>query len=196
MTATAITDIADLQPNDFRQRKQRSRADMMTQLTHRNLAIAAAMVFGAVLALPARPAAADPVRLAQASPPQSSAPAQPARSKPKAVDRVEAHIKQLHDQLKITPAQEQLWQTVAQVMRENAKTVSDLAEQREKQEATATAIDDLKSYASIAEAHAAGVRRLIPPFEALYDSMSDAQKKIADDVFRHRPRRAAPKKSG
>ncbi|MDB5405107.1 MAG: hypothetical protein JWL84_19 [Rhodospirillales bacterium] len=169
---------------------------MMTQITHRNVAVAAAMVFGAVLvALPGRPAAAEPVRLAQASPPASTAPAQPGASR-KAVDRVEAHIKQLHDQLKITPAQEPSWQTVAQVMRENAKRVSELSEQREKQEATATAIDDLKSYAAIADAHAEGVRKLIPPFEALYDSMSDAQKRIADEVFRHRPRRSASKKSG
>jgi hypothetical protein len=47
-----------------------------------------------------------------------------------------------------------------------------------------TAVDDLKTYSAIAEAHANGIKTLIPVFEALYVSMSDTQKKEADILFR------------
>ena len=47
-----------------------------------------------------------------------------------------------------------------------------------------TAIDDLKSYSEIADAHADGLKKFIPAFEPLYAGMSDAQKKSADTLFR------------
>jgi hypothetical protein len=49
-----------------------------------------------------------------------------------------------------------------------------------------TAIEDVKSYAAIAEAHADGLKKFAPVFEALYASMSDAQKKNADTLFSSR----------
>jgi hypothetical protein len=48
-----------------------------------------------------------------------------------------------------------------------------------------TAIDDLKSYGEITAAHADGIKKLTPVFAALYDTLSDAQKKDADALFRH-----------
>ena len=100
-------------------------------------------------------------------------------------DRVEARIKELHTKLKITPAQEELWNNVAQVMRDNAKTMEALIKARSEKASTMTAVDDLKSYSEIAEAHADGLKKFIPAFEPLYASMSDAQKKNADTLFRH-----------
>ena len=47
-----------------------------------------------------------------------------------------------------------------------------------------TAVEDMKSYGEIAAAHVDGINKLIPVFEVLYDSMSDAQKKEADEAFR------------
>jgi hypothetical protein len=47
-----------------------------------------------------------------------------------------------------------------------------------------TAVGDLKSYGEIIDAHADGIKKLIPVFTALYASMSDAQKKAADTCFR------------
>src|SRR5216684_147633 len=76
-------------------------------------------------------------------------------------DRVEARIKQLHDQLKITAAQEPQW----------------------------NAVDDLRSYEEVAETHVAGLKKLIPAFQALYDTMSPEQKKNADAAFGHAPGR-------
>jgi len=46
-------------------------------------------------------------------------------------------------------------------------------------------VDDLQSYAAIADAHADGLKKLIPAFQALYTAMSDDQKKTADMLFRH-----------
>jgi protein CpxP len=97
---------------------------------------------------------------------------------------IDALIDQLHDSLKITADQEPLWHGVTKVMRENAATMSRLAQERAERAQTATAFDNLKSYAEIAEAHAAGTRRMIPVFEGLYESMSPEQKRAADAEFR------------
>lgn len=96
---------------------------------------------------------------------------------------VDALIEHLRDKFKITPAQEVLWQQVANVMLENAETMSKLAKTRSGGAKTMTAVDDLKSYSEISEAHAQGTKKLIPVFQALYDSMSVDQKKAADTEF-------------
>jgi protein CpxP len=169
---------------------------MMIPFTGRmGVTFAAAMVVGAALSMVPAPAiSADRSQLAQTSPPQSAptppSAAQPTPAKRTPVNRVEARIKSLHDQLKITAAQEPQWSDVAQVMRDNAKAMSDLILDRAKNLKTMTAIDDLHSYQALAETHAAGVKKLVPVFETLYGTMSDAQKKKADAVFSHRPRRA------
>jgi hypothetical protein len=49
-----------------------------------------------------------------------------------------------------------------------------------------TAVDDVKSYAEIAAAHANGLQKFIPVFETLYQNMSDEQKKNADLLFGRR----------
>jgi len=38
-----------------------------------------------------------------------------------------------------------------------------------------TAVDNLQSYSAIVEAHAEGLKKFVPAFEALYTSMSDTQ---------------------
>ena len=48
-----------------------------------------------------------------------------------------------------------------------------------------TAVEDLTIYQKFAQAHVDGLQNLISSFEALYNAMPDAQKKIADDVFRN-----------
>jgi LTXXQ motif family protein len=100
-------------------------------------------------------------------------------------DRVEARIKDMHARLKITPAQEDQWAKVAQVMRDNEKAIEPLIKAREENAKTMTAVDDLKSYAEITDAHADGIKKFTPVFATLYASMSDAQKKDADTMFRH-----------
>jgi protein CpxP len=101
-------------------------------------------------------------------------------------DAVEHHIADLHAKLKITPAEEPQWKAVADTMRENAKELDRAIDKRAASLAGATAIDDLNSYADIAQAHANGVKKLANAFSGLYSVMSSEQKKTADEVFSHR----------
>lgn len=131
----------------------------------------------------------------------SAAPAAKATPKKtsKRVSGVEARIKSLHSRLKITAAQEPQWQQVAQVMRDNAAQMEKLVKDRNAKVKTMTAVENLQTYSDIAQGHADGLKKLVPVFDTLYGSMSDAQKKIADEVFRgiaehHRAaHKAAPK---
>ncbi|MGD0232347.1 MAG: Spy/CpxP family protein refolding chaperone [Syntrophorhabdales bacterium] len=103
-------------------------------------------------------------------------------------DRVEARIKELHTKLNITPAQEGLWNNVTQAMRDNAKTMETLIKARSEKMGTMTAVEDLKAYGEIVEAHADGIKKFVSAFEPLYAGMSDAQKKSADTLFRYHGR--------
>lgn len=107
-----------------------------------------------------------------------------AKTAAKTAAGVDGLIAHLHEELKITPAQEASFQKLADVMRENAETMSTLAKRRMDAAKTVTAVDDLKSYAEISEAHAAGAKKMVSAFQPLYDSMSDDQKKAANEEFR------------
>jgi periplasmic protein CpxP/Spy len=97
---------------------------------------------------------------------------------------VEARIRELHAELKITPDEESAWNDVAQAMRDNAASMEKLiAETRQQGPQNRNAVDDLKAYQQFAEAHVDGLKRLTPAFETLYDKMSPEQKKHADRVF-------------
>jgi len=113
------------------------------------------------------------------------------KAKPVPADPVEARIKKLHGDLHITAAQESQWSDVAQMMRDNGKAMADLRQQRVDDSKALGAVDELKSYAAVIDAHADGLHKFIPVFQSLYDSMSDAQKKTADSVFRSRMLAAA-----
>ena len=100
-----------------------------------------------------------------------------------AADRGEHRIKELHDKLRITAAQEALWGTVAQAMRDNGQAMRADMTDRSTRLKTMTAVDDLKSYQVLADQHADGLKRLIPAFEALYAGMTPQQQKRADHIF-------------
>jgi periplasmic protein CpxP/Spy len=108
---------------------------------------------------------------------------------------VEARIKELHNKLDITAAQQTQWDNLVQVMRDNAKAMMDLQKQRAQDAKSMTAVDAVKSYADVIRAHEAGMNKFVPAFETLYASMSDAQKKTADAMFQSRVRSAAKKAS-
>jgi len=105
----------------------------------------------------------------------------------------EERIRKLHDRLGITTAQEGLWAQLAQVMRANDEHIDVLAAERHGRAPSMTAVEDLRSYGDITEAHAAGIRAFVPAFANLYESMSSAQKANADNVFRHAETRSARK---
>lgn len=99
-------------------------------------------------------------------------------------ETAEDRITYLHKVLQITPSQEDQWNKVAAVIRENADQITILAKARSENYQSMTAVDDLKSYADFSSAHEDGTRKLIPVFTALYENMSEPQKKVADMVFR------------
>jgi len=101
-----------------------------------------------------------------------------------AVDHNEARIKQLHETLKITDAQEELWKNLTQVMRQNAKDMDAINKDMAENTQTMNAVDHMKFHSQITEVHLDQVKKFIPPFETLYASMSDGQKKITDTTFR------------
>ena len=142
----------------------------------------------AFAALMSAPLVAAPLTLAHA---QSTAPMHSTTAAPSAAsptnaggESVEQRITQLHSELKITPDQESKWNSVAQAMRDNAANMEKLvAEKRQKGPQNMSAVDDLKTYQEFTQAHLDGLKNLTSAFESLYDSMSDPQKKNADQVF-------------
>lgn len=99
-------------------------------------------------------------------------------------DRVGMRVKEMHDKLSITAAQEEQWSKVKQVMLDDAKNMDSLTRARAEHEKGMNALDNLKSYGEISEAHTNGIKKLIPVFADLYAGLSDAQKKQADTLFR------------
>jgi TolA-binding protein len=112
----------------------------------------------------------------------------PAVARTSAVEHTEAQIKQLQGALNITEAQKELWNNLTQVMRENAKDMDALREDRAKERAEGTktlnAVEHMKLHSQITKAQLDQMEKLIPPFEAFYSSMSDEQKNTTDTVFR------------
>jgi phage protein D len=111
----------------------------------------------------------------------------PAVARTTAVEYTEAQIKQLQGALKITEAQQTLWDNLTQVMRENAKDMDALTDSFKKERAESTktmnAVEHMKFHGQITAAHSEQLEKLIPPFEAFYDSLSDEQKKITNTIF-------------
>ena len=158
-------------------------------------AFAAALLASAMLiAGPATHAA----QLAQSSSTQTTTPGSraaapstaPAAEKPVAgtpervqPGRVEARIADMKKRLMIMPAQEDKWNAFAQVMRDNANGERQLIEQRNQSLRTMTAVDDMKSYEQITQAHADDMSKLTQAFQNLYQSMTPEQQKNADRVF-------------
>ena len=148
-------------------------------------AFAAALLAGGILL------AAAPYAWAQQTPSEAvPAPTKAVQQKSMdRADRVEARILSLHDKLHITPAQGPAWNDFAQVMRENAKEMKALLDQRVQQLKTMTAVAELQSHAQMADLHATGMRKIVTTFETLYNTMPENQKKIADKVMTYHERR-------
>ena len=97
--------------------------------------------------------------------------------------RVEQHIDELHRRLGITPAQEGQWSAFAGMLRQNALAMRQAYADHPVHAASGSALDDLRNYAALSREHADNVGRLLPPFEALYASLSPEQRAAADRTF-------------
>ena len=152
----------------------------------RNSNIASSLAIVTVLSLLASPVLAQDNTATPAQPPATAGKMTPSHKMHKdwsSPDRVETRIQTLHDKLGITSDQEDSWKAVADTMRDNEQSIHALIKERHENKTDMTAVDDLKSYEAIAKEHVDGLDKLIPAFETLYGSMSDAQKANADKVF-------------
>jgi hypothetical protein len=136
----------------------------------------------ATLTLPAAATAAAQGAAPPAAPPAAA----PVPAMPKAAAlEVEHHIAELHTQLAITPAEQPQWDQFAKVMRDNAAQMGATLDGRGGQMAHMNAVENMQSYATLAQLHAENMKRLTASFGTLYGALSDDQKHLADTVFRN-----------
>jgi hypothetical protein len=148
----------------------------------------AAFLFASLTMLPV-------AALAQTMAPSANTPAATASAPalPKAEEaKLDEHIKSLHDELKITAAEEPAWRQFAAVMRSNAYDMNQAFQSRAGV-ASMTAPANMQSYAELAQVHADGMQKLSAAFETLYDTFPAAQKATADAVFQHKMAKAKMK---
>jgi hypothetical protein len=157
-------------------------------------ALAAATLLGSVGLPPsvswAQTAASVPSGTAVPAPATSTPPGAPMPedgARPPALDPMAQRINYLHGRLRITRAQEPLWAGLTQVMRDNATALAPLLRGRFQATQGGNAIEMLGAGEKLDAAQLDGLRKFIAAFQALYDSMSDEQRKIADYVFRRSP---------
>jgi hypothetical protein len=128
------------------------------------------------------------------TPPGSKSPgakAKPAPAGPR--DEVEQEITQLRDRLHITPAQQQQFDAFAEILRQNAQALDALMHEKNPK---ANAVEDMRFYLQFTEAQAEGLKRLLPAFQALYDSLTDQQKRAADSVMGNAAQPGEPPRQG
>lgn len=141
------------------------------------------------------PVPTAPPNTQNATPAPARRVAQATRPAPvKPTDRVEGRIADLHTRLKITPVQSPQWDAFAGVMRDNARGMETAFDTRTTGRLKMTAVENMQSYATLAEQHAQDLRKLAPAFASLYGVMSDDQKRNADEVFRTERPDAGPRR--
>ena len=144
-------------------------------------ALAAALMMLPLAAGPANARSDDgtSLQMAQAARQGGAKAAAPA---PPGGSEVDRDIADLRKQLKITPQQEPQFNAFAEVMRSNAQELDAQMRQGSPNQ-NPNAVETLKQAQQLTETQAAGLKRLVPAMQALYDSLSDPQKKTADRVI-------------
>jgi Mlc titration factor MtfA (ptsG expression regulator) len=170
----------------------------------RHNSISRLAIIMAVAALPAF--AVSPRALAQTSAPapstsstaqsnassNGSASGAPELSKPMR-EKVNEHIDQLHAELQITASEASQWDQFAQVMRDNAAQMEQAFTARSTNLGTMSAMQNMQSYAQLAQLHATNMQKLASTFQSLYNTFPQSQKQLADEVFRTRHQNTPPK---
>lgn len=97
---------------------------------------------------------------------------------------IEGRIAFLKAELKITDAQAPAFAKVAEAMRENVKDMARLHEQHHAdRDKPKTAVERLEAQVKFGELHMQHTQRFLAAFKPLYDSLSDEQKKTADELM-------------
>jgi hypothetical protein len=121
---------------------------------------------------------------ANAAAPANSPASQTARHHRLPSEHVDARIAYLKTALKVTDAQEAQWDKVAGAMRENAKAMDKVIEQaRTGHKDRETAVERLQARSQLETARAQNSERFLAAFQPFYNSLSDTQKKTADEVM-------------
>ena len=157
------------------------------RISFRRTVLATTAIFGlgAFAAVAAPPGGSDPttVHPSAAVSGEAAAPAQSGAAHNQE-GKIEQRIAELHAKLQITPAESAQWEQFAQVMRDNARSIDEAFDHRLQALPGMTAPENMQSYAAVATEHAQETQKLVPAFQALYETMSDSQKRRADQVFR------------
>jgi hypothetical protein len=103
---------------------------------------------------------------------------------PAAVDPTAARIRNLHDRLRITAEQEQLWDQVGETIRNNTQNLAPLLRERRRAALSGSAPEVLHAYEALIEAQLDSQRKMVTVFEPLYATLSEDQKKVADAIIR------------
>lgn len=142
------------------------------------LVLAAALGSAGALTLPVQQAVAQ---TATGAPPPPPAAARQRAERPNFID---GRIAFLKAELKITPAQTAQFDKVAQAMRQNTaerhKAFEPMSADRSRPQ---SALEHLETGARLAAMHAQQTDRFLAAFRPLYNSMSPAQKKVADELL-------------
>ncbi|HEX2150471.1 MAG TPA: Spy/CpxP family protein refolding chaperone [Stellaceae bacterium] len=118
----------------------------------------------------------------------------PAGQKPGAATRqaepagnpIDTRLAEIKKRLNITAAQQPQFEKFADIVKQNAQAMEALM-QKEQQNAKQNALEGLRTAASFAQVEADNLKRLVPALEALYASLSEQQKRTADQLFTTAP---------
>jgi hypothetical protein len=91
--------------------------------------------------------------------------------------RHEGRLKTLHENLKLSPEQDKLWEAVTKIMQDNQSKMNTLTSALAE---THGVIATLKLNQTMTESRSAGLKSLLPAVEALYKTLDAEQKKLVD----------------
>lgn len=93
----------------------------------------------------------------------------------------------MRTELKITDAQAADWDRFAETLRDRAQRLDAMVEQKRKDQATPpNLLDRMEERVTIADQRAASIREELAAFRPLYASMSDEQKRAANQLLEER----------
>jgi len=146
----------------------------------RRLVGAAAIALLGLAAADASAQGPSELRVAQAQQKQGGQQRQAQPAQP-AANPIDGQLADLQKKLNINERQKPKFDAFAQVFRQNAQAMDTLVQQEQK--TPHNAVDDLRSSAKLAQEEADALKRLLPVMEALYASLSDQQKRTADQLL-------------
>jgi periplasmic protein CpxP/Spy len=122
-------------------------------------------------------------------PPMPTTPTAPTPPTPEAA--ANSRLSALQAQLHITNAQMPQWNDFSQAMRQNAISTDALFRRRAQGVSGMSAVENMNSYAQIAQAYADNTKALAQAFESLYTALDPQQKQTIDSMFRQDAAKAA-----